>query len=43
MIKTSLLGFGVTMHLGLCEQYVQCQDFLLARALMHCDNKQLQN
>ena len=23
MIKTDLSGFVVTMHLGLCEQYVQ--------------------
>ena len=23
MIKTDLTGFVITMHLGLCEQYVQ--------------------
>ena len=36
------------MPFDLCEQYIQylsltASDFLLAGALMHCDNKTLQN
>ena len=50
MIKTDLSGFVVTMHSGLCEQYVKSlrlrrQDLTscFARALVHCDNKPLQS
>ena len=46
MIKTDLSGFVVTMHSGLCEQYVKSlrlrrRDLTscFARALVHCDNK----
>ena len=49
MIKTDLSGFVVTMHSGLCEQYVKSlrlrrRDLTscFARALVHCDNKPLQ-
>ena len=42
VIKIRLLGFAITMLLGLCKQYVQCfalraqdWDFLLACALVH--------
>ena len=45
MIKSNLSGFVVTMHSGLCEQYVQSLgltasglDFLVARTLLHYDN-----
>ena len=40
VIKTDLLGFVVPMHSGLCEQYVKS---CFARALVHWDNKPLQN
>ena len=47
-IMTDLSGFVVTMHSGLCEQYIQSlgltaleSDFLLAHYLMYCDNKPL--
>ena len=50
MIKTDLSGFVVTMHSGLCEQYVESLrlrrrdlTFCFARALVHCDNKPLQS
>ena len=50
VFKTDLLGFVVTMHSGLRELYVNSRgltalglDFLFARALVHCDNKPLQN
>ena len=50
MIKTDLSGFVVTMHSGLCEQYVKSlrlrrRDLTscFARALVHCDNKPLQS
>ena len=43
MIKTDLLGFAVTMHSGLCEQYIQFLalqsrdwDFLFVRTLHWC-------
>ena len=49
MIKTDLSGFVVTMHSGLCKQYIQSLsltasglDFLFERILVHCDNKPLQ-
>ena len=49
MIKTDLLWIVVTMHLGLCEQYVKSLslralefDFMFARVLKHCDNKALE-
>ena len=48
--RFDLSGFAVTIHSGLCEQYVKSPDlaasefdFLFARALVHCDNKPLQN
>ena len=31
MIKTDLLGFVVTMHSGLCEQYIQYQGLTASR------------
>ena len=50
MIKTDLSGFAVTMHSGLCEQYVKSlrlrrRDLTscFVRALVHCDNKTLQS
>ena len=52
MIKTDLSGFVVTMHSGLCEQYMYVKSLRLrrrdltscfARALVHCDNKPLQS
>ena len=50
MIKTDLSGLIVTMHSGLCEQYVKSlrlrrRDLTscFARALVHCDNKPLQS
>ena len=50
MIKTDLSGFVVTMHSGLCKQNDQSLglkasglEFLLARALVHCDNPPPQN
>ena len=50
MIKTDLSGFVVTMHSGLCEQYVKSlrlrrRDLTscFARALVHFDNKPLQS
>ena len=46
VIETDLSGFVVAMHSGLCEQYVKRPRDLtsrFARALVHCDNKPLQN
>ena len=42
VIKTNLLGFVVTMHPGLCVKSVKLTSYF-ARALVHCDNKPLQN
>ena len=46
MIKTDLSRFVVTMHSGLCEQYIKSLDltalgidFVFTHTLMHCDNK----
>ena len=48
VIKIDLPGFVVTMHSGLCEEYPESPgltasgfDFLVARALVHADNKPL--
>ena len=50
VIKTDLSGFVVPMHSGLCEQYVKSLGLrprdltsCFARALVHWDNKPLQN
>ena len=50
IIETNLSRFVVTMHSGLCKQYVQSLgltasglNVLFACALVHCDNKPLQN
>ena len=50
VIKTDLSGFVVPVHSGLCEQYVKSLGLrprdltsCFARALVHWDNKPLQN
>ena len=50
VIRTDLSGFVVPMHSGLCEQYVKSLGLrprdltsCFARALVHWDNKPLQN
>ena len=50
VIKADLSFFFVTMHSGLCAQYVQSQgltalelDFLFVCTFVLCDNEPLQN